>query len=185
MLRYRVFPHVAGAGVGEPGHPLYIHPDQGHGRWDNPDLYEALYVAASPTGAIGETFVHLSNWSPAILPFPAIDGAERKLGIYSINEETNPVLDLDDPRALLGRGLRPTNVVVRNRPRTQAIARMVYQEGRWSGLSWWSMHRPQWTLEVLWKMADVAVESIESLPGHPALLDAGLLLAKQLDPAIV
>lgn len=176
-----MLPHRPGAGTEEPGHPLYIHPDQGFGRWDNPDLYRALYVAASASGAIGETFAHLSTWSRAMLPFPAIDESERVLGVYSLDEEVHPMLNLDDPRSLLDRGLRPTDVVIRNRPRTQQIARQVFAEQSWSGLSWWSMHRPQWTLQVLWRLDDINLEGIEALPGHPALRDAGRLLAKQLD----
>lgn len=140
-----------------------------------------MYLAASASGAIGETFAHLSTWSRAILPFPAIDGAERMLGIYSFDEEIHPLLDLDDPRALLDRALRPTDVVIRNRPRSQRIARDAFAEQRWSGLSWWSMHRPQWTLHMLWQAHDITVEGVQALPGHPALIDAGRLLAKKLD----
>lgn len=180
MLVYRVFPRLEGARPGQPGHPLYIHPDQGTGRWDNPDSYRAMYVAASATGAIGESFAHLSIWSLAMLPAPAIAGAERMLGVYSIDEEANPLLELDDPGALLDRGLRPTDVVIRNRPRTQEIALDAYEEDKWTGLSWWSMHRPQWSLHVLWRLDGLLVEQIEPLPGHPGLHDAGRLLAKQV-----
>jgi hypothetical protein len=185
LLVYRVFPHRPKAEPEEPGHPLYLDPNQGFGRWDNPDLYRGLYMALSASGAIGETFAHLSIWSRAMLPFPSIDGSERVLGVYSFDEEALPLLDLDDPRALLDRGLRPTDVVVRNRPRTQQIARQVFAEGKWSGLSWWSMHRPQWTLQVLWSSEGIALERIEPLPRHPAFRDAGLLLAKQLDEDII
>lgn len=181
MLLYRVFPYLTDAGAGEPGHPLYVHPDQGLGRWDNPDLYQTLYVAASASGAIGETFAHLSTWSRGMLPFPAIDGAERMLGVYSLDEDVHPLLDFDNPRSLLDRALRPTEIVIRNRPRTQQIARHAFDEGAWSGLSWWSMHRPQWSLRVLWRADDIALEGVEGLPGHPALRDAGRLLAKQVD----
>ncbi len=150
MLLYRVFPHLVAASPNEPGHPLYVHPDQGRGRWDNPDVYQSMYAAASPSGAVGESFAGLSTWSAAILPFPSIPGSIRAMGVYRFDEETYPVLNLDDARVLLERGLRPTDVVIRNRPRTQSIARMVYSEGRWAGMSWWSMHRPQWILYVIW-----------------------------------
>ncbi len=181
MLVYRVFPYRPEAREGEPGHPLSVHPDQGWGRWDNPDRYRALYVSSSASGAIGESFAHVSVWSRAMLPFPAMAGAVRTLGVYSWNEERHPLLDLDDARALLDRGLRPTDVVKRNRPRTQAIARAVFDEGVWSGLSWWSMHRPQWTLHALWDLGAVALEDVEGLPAHPAVPDAGTLLGKVVD----
>lgn len=185
MLLYRVFPYRPGARTGDPGHPLYVHPDQGFGRWDNPDLYRAFYVAASPSGAIGETFAHLSTWSRAMLAFPAIDGAIRMLGLYSFAEELHPLLDFDSPRALLDRALRPTEIIIRNRPRTQHVAREAFNEHAWGGLSWWSMHRPQWTLHLLWDVEGIAVEGVEELPGHPALRNAGRLLAKQLDVDVV
>jgi len=185
VLLYRVFPYLPDAGARDPGHPLYVHPDQGFGRWDNPDLYQALYVATTASGAIGEAFAHLSTWSQAMLPFPVIDGAQRMLGVYALPEERHPLLDFDNPRSLLDRSLRPTDIVVRNRPRTQQIARDAFHEQAWSGLSWWSMHRPQWTLHMLWSIDDVAPEAVEPLDTHPAVRDAGRLLAKQLDPDLV
>ncbi len=174
-----------GAGADQPGHPLHIHADQGFGRWDNPDLYRALYVAGSASGAVGETFAHLSTWRRAMLPVPTVAGAERVLGVYSIDEDATPLIDLDDSRALLERALRPTDVVIRNRPKTQRIARDIFAEARWSGLSWWSIHRPQWTLYALWDPGAIRLEEVDQLPGHPALLDAGRLLAKQLEADIV
>ena len=180
MLVYRVFPHLPGAPPDHPGHPLYVHPDQGRGRWDNPGLYRSTYVAASPSGAVGEAFAGLSTWSRAMLPFPSVAGSSRALGVYALDEEAYPLLDLDDARMLVERALRPTDVVIRNRPRTQEIARQAHAEGRWAGLSWWSMHRPQWTLYVLWEAGSLTVEGVEPLPAHPALLDAGRLLAKDI-----
>lgn len=185
MLVYRVFPYRRGADVGEPGHALFLHPDQGLGRWDNADLYEAMYVAATASAAIGETFAHLSTWQRPMLPFPTVDGAERMLGVYSVDEEVHPLLDFDDPRTLLDRALRPTDIVIRNRPRTQRIARDAFAAHRWSGLSWWSMHRPQWTLKMMWCVDDLSLEEVQPLPGNPALLDAARLLAKNLDEDII
>ncbi len=181
MLLYRVFPHLPRAKPGEPGHPLYVHPLQGKGRWDNPALYLARYLAASAEAAVGEAFANLSTWSPAMLaaPFPA--GSVRRLGTYRIDETANPLLDLDDAQALLDRHLRPTDIVVRNRPRTQSIAGAVFAEGHWAGISWWSYHRPQWTLLTLWSTVHIADERVEDIDGHPALTDAAKVLAKHVD----
>lgn len=181
MLLYRVLPYLTTASPSEPGHPLYVHPDQGRGRWDNPEVYRAIYVARSPSGAIGEAFAGLSMWSGAMLPFPSVPGSVRALVVYGFDEEAHPLLDLDDARMLLERSLRPTDVVIRNRPRTQGIARTVHSEERWAGMSWWSMHRPQWTLCVLWMPNVLSVERVEAIPGHPALFDSSRLLAKHLD----
>jgi hypothetical protein len=180
VLLYRVFPYAAGAADGEPGHPLFVHPGQDAGRWDNPDLYRAFYGAVSPSGAVGEAFADLPRWRRDMLVDPRIPGARRSLGVYVMNEEKSPILDLDDAKALLDRGLRPTDVVVRNRPRTQQIARAVFNERRWSGLGWWSMHRPQWGLLAVWDRPAIQLDHVEPLPGHPALQDAATLLGKQV-----
>jgi RES domain len=176
VLLYRVFPHLRGAAAGEPGHALYV-PRQGKGRWDNPALYRCFYLATSAEAAVGETFANLTEWTPAMLIVPGLPGSERQLGTYRVDEETNPLLDLDDPQALIDRGMRPTHVVVRNRPRTQGIAARIFDEGKWAGIQWWSCHRPQWTAVCLW--ADtLTVARVDPLPGHPAVDDAARSLAK-------
>jgi hypothetical protein len=40
------------------------------------------------------------------------------------------------------------------------------------------MHRPQLTLAALWDRSGLSVESVEQLPGHPALRDAAQMLAR-------
>lgn len=180
MLVYRVFPHLPGARADEPGHPLYVHHPQGKGRWDNPSLYQARYLATSPQAAVGEAFANLSTWSPAMLAAPLLPRSVRRLGTYRFDETANPVLDLDDARALLDRHLRPTDVVVRNRPRTQAIAERIFNEGRWAGIGWWSYHRPQWALVALWSTVTLSLERTEDLGGHPALSEAAAALAKHV-----
>jgi hypothetical protein len=159
---------------------MHMHPTQGYGRWDNADLYSALYTSQHAPGAIGETFAHLTTWSASMLEFPSIS-AVRALAVYSVDEERFPLLDLDDAAALLHRALRPTDVVMRNRPRTQAIARQAHAEARWSGIGWWSMHRPQWALHCWWNLAGFELEAVEDLRGHPALRDAARTLAKPID----
>jgi hypothetical protein len=175
---YRVFPRVDGARHAQPGHGLHVHPDQGAGRWDNPDLYMAGYFATTPEGAIGETFERVGGWSRAMLHLP---GAVRALGRYRFDEEAHPLFDLDDARNLLDRGVRPSRVVWRNRPATQALAASIFGEGRWSGLTWWSMHRPQWTLVCLWDTEELVLEKVEPLRGHPALIEAADRLSRPVD----
>ena len=185
MIVYRVFPHLPGTAPGTAGHPTYVHTPQGAGRWDNPGRYAAFYCAATADGAVGETFAHLSQWSTAMLPFPALAGAQRALGIYEIDEEHHPILDLDDPKALVARALRPSEVVVRNRPHSQAIALGIFEEGKWSGIGWWSMHRPQWALRVIFGTAAITTIDVEPLPGNTAIASAGRLLAKVIDPDLL
>lgn len=180
MLLHRVAPLLRSAETGEPGHPLYMNPRQGAGRWDNPDLYHLLYLAHTPSGAIGETFGGIVRWTPAMLVVPGIPGSTRWLVVYSIDEEAHPCIDLDDARTLLDRGIRPTEVVIRNRPMAQAIAAGIFGEQRWSGIQWWSYQRAQWTVCALWDTAALVVESVEAIPSHPALADAARALAKDL-----
>lgn len=181
MLVYRVAPYLSSAtSPTEPGHPLYVYPRQGKGRWDNPALYLAMYVASEPTSAIGEVFASRSRWNRSMLPFPIIPGSERALITYFLDEDEHPLLNLDDPKALLSRNLRPSEVVIRNRPHTQETARTIHGEGKWAGISWWSLHRPQWRVHVLWEHA-LELRRVESLVGHPAVLDAASTLDKEVD----
>jgi hypothetical protein len=183
VLVYRVLPHREDATEGNPGHPLYVHPEQGYGRWDNAELYRVLYVATTATGAVGEAFAHLSHWSQAML-LSATAGSRRRLATYQFDEQAHRLLDLDDARTLLDRGLRPTDIVKRNRVRTQQIARDIFGESAWAGLSWWSMHRAEWTLHALWNFDDIEVQGVAELRGHPGLVEAARLLAKGVDANI-
>jgi membrane glycosyltransferase len=72
--------------------------------------------------------------------------------------------------------------VKRNRHRTQQIARDVFGESRWAGLSWWSMQRPECVLHAIWHHDRLVVEDIQDLRGHPGLREAGTLLANAIDP---
>ncbi len=178
MLLYRVFPYLDDAGEGDPGHALHVHPVQGGGRWDNPSLYRTCYLATSPEAAIGEAFGNLVTWTPAMLVFPGLPGSQRRLGVYRFDEEANPLIDLDDAHVLAERGIRPTDVVVRNRTRTQEIAAGIYNERKWSGIRWWSYHRPQWSLVALWTADKLSVVSVDPIGGHTGLELASSVLAK-------
>lgn len=179
MLLYRVFPHLPSARRGAPGHPLYVHPAQGKGRWDNPARYLAWYLASEPTSAVGEVFAALGTWRDEMFAFPQIPGARRALGVYRLADDL-PFVDLDDAPTLVGRGMRPTQVIERNRPYTQAKALEIYQEKRWQGIRWWSYHRPQWRVWCLWDIVPMC-EAVEALDlDHAAVRDAASTLAKPI-----
>ena len=179
MLLYRVLPHVASARKGEPGHPLYVHPDQGRGRWDNPTQYLAWYMAQEPTSAVGEAFAGVSAWRNEMFAFPQVPGAQRALGVYRLPDDLLYV-DLDDAQTLVERGMRPSQVVERNRPYTQGKALEIYQEQKWMGIRWWSFHRPQWRVWCLWEV-DPECEDIQELHvAHVAVGDAARTLAKPI-----
>lgn len=177
MLLYRVFPYSASAAEGEAGHPLYVHPDQGAGRFDNPSLYLAWYVSSEPSSAVGEVFGSLTHWSTSMFEFPLIPGARRALATYRLSDDL-PYVDLDDPQRLVELGVRPSQVVERNRPFTQALAARLYEMQSYKGIRWWSFHRPQWRVWCLWEIAPV-VETVDELSlEHPAVHDAAEALAK-------
>jgi hypothetical protein len=179
VLLYRVFPYLPAARARQPGHPLYVHPGQGKGRWDNPAWYLAWYMAHESTSAVGEAFADISTWREAMFAFPQISGSRRALGVYRLPDDL-PYVDLDDAQTLVDRGMRPSQVVERNRPYTQGKALEIYQEKRWNAIRWWSFHRPQWRVWCLWDI-DPVCEDVERLDvSHAAVRDAAGILAKPI-----
>lgn len=183
MLLHRVFAYLPSAPAGRPGHPGYVHTPQGKGRLDNPDQYVCCYLSAEASGAVGEVFGDLIRWSDRMFTVPFLPGSRRALGTYSVPDDT-PILDLDDAKALLDRRLRPTQVIARNRPVTQAWALGVYNERSpggqrlWSGVRWWSYQRPHWRVFGLWDTRPDCVDVAPLGLAHPAVIDAARALAK-------
>lgn len=184
MLAYRIFPHLPTARPGQPGHPLYEHRPQRGGRIDHPD-YFVWYLARQPEAAIGESFANLAAWGESMFDFPQL-GARRALGTFWLPDDL-PVLDLDDPRELLERSLRPTHVVARNLPVTRAWGHRIWSERstadpterQWQAVSWWSFHRPTWTVLASWSRPEV--REVEPLHlDHPAVRDAADSLHRPL-----
>jgi hypothetical protein len=100
---FRVYPHLDTASErSEPGHPLFADRAlQEFGRFDNPDLYAALYVASTAAGAIGETFQSIRTWTANMLPHPMLPGSRRRLATFLFDEERHQLLDLDDAQTLV------------------------------------------------------------------------------------
>jgi len=185
VLVYRIFPYLPTAASGEPGHPEYEHRPQRGGRIDHPD-YFVWYVAAQPTAAVGEVFGNLATWGNSMFAFPVLPGARRALGTYRLPGDLK-LLDLDDPAELVARSMRPTQVVVRNLPATQAWGHRIWSERdslepsrrRWQAVKWWSFHRPSWDILASWERPDV--ELVEDLAlDHPAVRDAAMALNRPL-----
>lgn len=191
MIVYRVFAYDPAAPPGQPGHPGYLHKPQGRGRLDNPDRYDIWYFAALPEAAVGEVFGDLSVWTAEMFDVPYLPDGRRALGHFQLADSLD-MLDLNDPKTLLDRNLRPTDIVARNRSATQQWALRIFSETRhdgsrrWAGVRWWSFHRPQWPVMALWVLpggADpaeaVRVENLDL--GHPAVLDAARTLARPIE----
>lgn len=187
MQVYRVFPFDPDATAGQPGHPDHVHwPAQGRNRLDNPGHYATWYYGATPEVAIGESFGNLARWSEEMFEMPAV--GRRVLGVYEIADDP-AVVDLDDANNLLAWNLRPTQVISRNRPATQAWALRIFQDTdrhgsrRWDGVRWWSYHRPHWTVVALWYAEGTApahrfVAAEELTPTHRAVESARATLGR-------
>ena len=86
------------------------------------------------------------------------------------------LVDLDDPRTLVTRDLRPSSVATRDRKLTQEIAAAIFDEGH-MGFEWWSTIESSWINVTLFAeraigglrlAGDPEVLTVE----HPALRDA-------------
>jgi hypothetical protein len=181
MLVYRVFPHLPQAPSEAAGHPMHVYP-QGSGRLDNPAHYKIWYLALEPAGAVAETFGDLDEWDSAMFEYSLIQGSCRALATYHLGDET-PLLDLDDSRNLLSRGLRPTQVIERNRSATQNWALSVFNERNdsgiriWKGVRWWSYYRPQWRIIGYWGSEPPELLGVDDLTlTSPAVIDAAISL---------
>jgi hypothetical protein len=188
VLLYRTFAYDPDAKPGEPGHPDYLHPVQGSGRWDNPDIYMGWYLAGDAAATVGEVFGDLSSWDDAMFDAPFLPTGRRALGTYAVPDSI-PLLDLDNATALADRSLRPTQIVSPNRPATQQIARSIAEERDsagdplWDGLTWWSSRRSYWPVHFIWGQQPVCV-NVENLDiDHHAVKDAAAALAKQIQHA--
>lgn len=189
MLVYRVFSHDPDALSGEPGHWNFLYLSaQGRFRLDNTDLYHSWYFSATPEAAIGESFGDLSTWSDGMFETPYLRGGRRVLGVFEIPDDT-ALLDLDNAHHLAARALRPTEVISRVRPATQAWARSIFKEADargkrlWRGVRWWSYHRPHWTIFGIWIAPGEPlihtlfdVEPLSAM--HPAIRSAQSTLAR-------
>ena len=134
---------------------------QGQGRHDAPSLYGAIYVSRSPVSAVAERLRRFRG-RPIVEEYLRW---ERQLpyAIVSFDDRAvSDLVDLDDPRNLEARGLRPSTVATATRKVTQRYARAIHAEGA-AGLEWWS------TIEASWINVTLFAERVASTlrPGGP------------------
>ncbi|MEY9853072.1 hypothetical protein ABH923_002750 [Leifsonia sp. EB41] len=188
MFVYRVIAYDPAAKAGNSGSPTYVYPRQTSGRWDNFPEYMTIYVSSSAEAAIGETFGRHPEWGDSMLDVRFTPGARYALARYSMNDDT-PIVTLDDAATLLSRGMRPTQVVIRNVPYTQSVALNIFRERaasgerRWAGISWWSFWKPIWPVTAVWfeKHEDFPLALVDVEPlhlAHPAMLEAAKSLVR-------
>lgn len=177
---YRVFPWLEDAPRGAAGHPLHVPTVQGAGRIDNPESYAVLYASDSAVGAVAEAFGNHATWTEELFLVPSLPGARRALATYAADRVT--ILDLDDASALLERGLKPSEVVTRDRARTRRWALEVFRERRWDGIRWWSFHDPDRGSCGLWRTVGLTVLEVAALTlDAPPVIEAATLLHRVLE----
>lgn len=190
MRLFRVFPWVSDAKPGDPGHPLHVDVSrQGSGRGDNPGHYQALYLAESPQGAVGETFGDLIEWTPEMLAIPWLPDAVRGLATFEAEPPLN-MLDLDNCDVLVDFNIRPSEVAGRNRERTREITLQIWLRDRWEGIRWWSWWRPEWHNQMVWAAISLTdppwidrleIDNIDRLTiDHPAVQLAAEVLRRRI-----
>jgi hypothetical protein len=121
MRLWRVFPWDAEAVAGRSGHPLWIPRDlQGAGRHDNPELYGAMYLSETAAAAVAESIAHLRG---QVLDDADLERSGRRLALVALDAGVEGRLwDLDDPKVLSERRLRPSLVATRARRTTRPWA---------------------------------------------------------------
>lgn len=185
LALFRCYPRAQGARRGKPGHWSYLPRPQFHGRWDNADVYDSWYFSRSPVGAVAESFYNKRRWIPEVFLTPS--GEPRAVAEFSYDGP--PPVDLDDAATLADLGVRPSEIVVQDLGKTQAIARRVFERsgGERGGLSWWSSQMPSETSVLLWgddgaPPAGLRLVGIQALSAeHPAVVEAAARLYRQLD----
>ena len=175
-MLYRVTRVHPNASPREPGGALHVpRTKQGRGRHDNPDLYGVLYASRSPISAVAERIIRFrgATLEDADLRHP--DGSFDALLAIDV-ERVAPIIDLDEPREMVRRGLRPSTVATRARTPTQELARAIYEEGA-PGFAWWSTIEAAWSNVTLFAeragtSVRMAVKPEALTVDHPAVAEA-------------
>jgi hypothetical protein len=178
---FRVLPYDVNAAPDEKGGVFY-RPGSAAGRIANPDLYRELYFGCEPESAIAETFGRLPVWHSA--DFIHSGGRTLALATYQLPDAAR-IFNLDDRDALKSiKVLRPSEVVTRDRPRTRAWAREIFQlkNGDYVGASWWCFYNPDWRCVGLWHTPGLQCVGIPQALGikHAAVRSAAATIVRQL-----
>lgn len=143
-----------------------------------------MYCADTEAGACAEVFnrgKYRRRWTPEMLRgLPGQPQMVRAIATYEIGKAES-ICDFDDPGELAARSLRPSDVITRDRERSQAWALRLFQEKRWAGVRWWSYHDARWASFGLWDRRSIGVSRVAALTiEYPALAEAARVLDIQL-----
>jgi hypothetical protein len=180
---YRLFPFDPDAPSDAEGGPLFVARHlQGGGRHDNPESYGALYVSRVPVSPVAE---HLRVWRARGAAGSALRPEGRSLALAALEDSgLDDLVDLDDPRNLVARTLRPSAVATRERTVTRPMARAFYEEGL-PGFEWWSTIESSWINVTLFADRALGGLRVEGEPEvvtiqHPSVREAAEAIGVEL-----
>jgi hypothetical protein len=159
MRLWRTIPLDRSVAADARGGPLWFpREQQGFGRHDNPDRYGCLYLAADPVSATSEAFARFRGDGRLTAPMFRRLGLPLAMAELEIPDNA-VVIDLDDPKFLADRELRPSLVATHERELTQATAADLFHEyPDVLGLRWWSTIEATW---MNWTVFDRAADVLE------------------------
>jgi hypothetical protein len=180
-----VFSYRKDAAADEPGGALFI-PPQGRGRIDNADHYTVRYLTRQPEAAVAEV-LGVREAGPigqdSLRGSPLLTGSVLALATFEV-PTVEKICNLDDPKELVARGLKPSKVVTRDYRTTQHWALQIFREGRrraWIGVCWWSYYESLWTSAALWSHDAMTLQHVELLQlDHKAVIGAARVLRRPI-----
>jgi hypothetical protein len=104
----------------------------------------------------------------------------QAIATFDLDKATE-ICDLDDASRLVALGLRPSQVVTRDRQVTQSWALAIFQQQRFGGIRWWSYHDPRWGSHGVWETSKLQLQGVEPLTlDHVALIEAAAVLNRRV-----
>lgn len=144
MDLYRVFSWDGESTGRRAGGPLFVARErQGPGRHDAPARYGAWYCAREAVSAVAEAIQFFRGSALTSADLRRAGGLRKALVKLQLDDDA-VLVDLDEPRELVARKLRPSAVATRRRAMTQPLAVVIFEEGA-AGFSWWSTLDADWT----------------------------------------
>lgn len=144
-----------------------------------------LYAGDTIEGAVAEVFGRFDTWDTDLIEArPArgdVPSSRYAVASYEVTE-ARPLCNLDDAAELQQRGLRPSNVVTRDRSVTQRWATRIYESAQFAGVSWWSYYEPQWRSLGIWDLSSIVLlEPPRPLRvSDPAVTEAARAICRRL-----
>ena len=150
---------------------------QGSGRHDNPSLYGALYCSLNSISCIAEALQSFRGQAFSERDLKRQANWVLALASFELSGQAT-LVDLDAPRQLDARKLRPSVVATADRRKTQSLAARVYAEDA-SGFLWWSALESQWINCTLFRERARSTLQLASKPQELSLNEPGFIAAAE------